>query len=294
MLPRQQTAAHQELVSLPRGFAPLGYGGHDEVSAQPGVAGYEDAWLSGTETVFGVDGAPVSVAKVHLPHKAVAHGACEADGEQDEVGLYLEVRAFDRYSLSVGAFGLDCVHLFDVAFCAREACDGHGEAALAALLMGRVGVQDQGPVGPGEVVGALGRLRAVGEDLDGGASFAVGVAEAVRARVTAAKDDDVLAGGGDLDLSVCREASHPPVLLHQVVHRQMDAPEFAARQVEVASLQGTDGEDNGVELALEVFRSRVLADVGVGTELDALLLHDGDAAVDDPLFDFVVGDAVPE
>jgi hypothetical protein len=34
--------------------------------------------------------------------------------------------------------------------------------------------------------------------------------------------------------------------------------------------------------------------VGVGAELDALLFHDGDAAVDDPLFDLVVGDAVSE
>ena len=34
--------------------------------------------------------------------------------------------------------------------------------------------------------------------------------------------------------------------------------------------------------------------MGVGAELDALLFHDGDAAVDDPLFDLVVGDAVPE
>ena len=50
----------------------------------------------------------------------------------------------------------------------------------------------------------------------------------------------------------------------------------------------------GVELALEVLGRRVLADVGVGAELDAFLFHDGDAPVDDPLLDLVVGDAVPE
>src|SRR5919112_2466240 len=228
-------------------------------------------------------------------HKAVAHGAREADGEQDEVCLYLEVRALFGYGLAVGgALGLDGVHLSDVAACTREAFDGHGEAALAALLVGWVGVQDEGPVGPGEIVGALGRLRTVGKDLHGGAAFAVRVTEAVRARVAAAKDHDVLAGGGDLHLRVRREAGHPPVLLHQVVHGEVDATEFAARHIEVASLQGADGEDDGVELALEVFRGRVLADVGVGSELHALLFHDGDAAVDDPLFDLVVGDTVPE
>src|ERR687890_1103016 len=228
-------------------------------------------------------------------HKAVAHGAREADGEQDEVCLYLEVRALFGDGLAVGgALGLDGVHLSDVAACTREAFDGDGEASLAALLVGWVGVQDEGPVGPGEVVGALGRLRAVGEDFDRGAAFAVGVTETVRARVTAAEDHDVLAGGGDLHLRVRREAGDPPVLLHQVVHGEVDATEFAARHVEVASLQGADGEDDGVELALEVFRGRVLADVGIGTELHTLLFHDGDAAVDDPLFDLVVGDTVPE
>src|SRR5215213_8298022 len=74
----------------------------------------------------------------------------------------------------------------------------------------------------------------------------------------------------------------------------MDAAELAARHVEVTSLQSADGEDNGVELALEVLRGRVLADVGAGAELDALLFHDGDAAVNDPLLDLVIGDAVAE
>src|SRR5918997_246911 len=237
-------------------------------------------------------GARLGVAEVHLLHKAVAHRAREADGEQHEIRLYLEIRALDRRGLAVCTLGLYGVHLFDVAARTREACDGDGEATRAALLVGRVGVQDEGPVGPGEVVGGLGWLRAVGQDLHGGAAFAVRVAQAVRARVTAAEDDDVLAGGGDLDLRVSREAGDPPVLLHQVVHREVDAAEFAARHVEFASLQGADSENDSVELALEVFGGRVLADVGVGTKLDAFLFHDGDAAVDDPLFDLVVGDAV--
>src|ERR671921_741742 len=173
-------------------------------------------------------------------HKAVAHGAREADGEQDEVCLYLEVRALFGDGLAVGgALGLDGVHLSDVAACTREAFDGDGEAALAALLVGWVGVQDEGPVRPGEVVGGVRRAGTVGQNLDRGAALTVGVAETVRARVAAAQDD-------------------------------------------------------GVELALEVLRGRTLANVGVGTELDPFLLHDGDAAVDYPLFDLVVGDAVSE
>src|SRR5215208_1931863 len=160
--------------------------------------------------------------------------------------------------------------------------------------MGRVGVQDEGPVRPGEVVGGVRRPGTVGQNLYRGAALAVGVAETVRARVAAAQDNDVLAGGGDRDLRIGREACHPPVLLHQVVHSEVDTAEFATRHVEVASLQGADGQDDGVELALEVYCGRALADVGVGTELDPFFLHNVDAAVYDPLFYLVVGDAVPE
>ncbi len=107
----------------------------------------------------------------------------------------------------------------------------------------------------------------------------MGVAEAVGARVAAAQDDHVLVSGGDLDLGLRREPGDPPVLLHEVVHRRVDAAELAARHVEVAALQGADGEYDGVELALELPGSRVLADVGVRPELDPLLLHQGDAPV---------------
>src|ERR671926_108884 len=88
--------------------------------------------------------------------------------------------------------------------------------------------------------------------------------------------------------------SPPPRMTTFLPAAEISTAEFAAGHVEVASLQGADGEDDGVELVLELFRGRVLADVGAGAELDALLFHDGDAAVDDPLLDLVVGDAVSE
>src|SRR5215217_9530091 len=193
MLFRQQALAHQVLVCLSRGFATLGDGPDYEGGTAFGVTCNEGAWLSGAEAILGVYGARGSVAEVHLPHKAVAHRSREADGEEDEVCLYLEVRALDGDGLAVSTLGLYSVHLFDVAACTREAFDGAGEAALASLLVGWVGVQDEGPVGPGEVVGVVGRAGAVGQDLHGGAPLTMRVAEAVRARVAAAEDDDVLA-----------------------------------------------------------------------------------------------------
>src|ERR671916_790826 len=71
------------------------------------------------------DRAALGVAEVHIPEEAVAHGASEADGEQHEICLYLEVRALFGDGLAVrGTLGLDGVHLFDVAVCTREAFDG--------------------------------------------------------------------------------------------------------------------------------------------------------------------------
>src|ERR687893_1312796 len=214
MLTRQQTATHQELVRLTCGLAAFGDGRDDQVGPQPGVAGDKDIGLFRTETVLRVDRAALGVAEVHVSEEAVAHGAREADGEQHEVCLYLEVRAVFGDGLAVrGTLGLDGVHLFDVAVGPREAFVGDGEFALAALFVGGVGVQDEGPVGPGEMVGVLGWAGAVGQDLYRGAALAVGVAEAVRARVAAAEDDDVLVLGGYFDLGGCREAGDATVFL---------------------------------------------------------------------------------
>jgi hypothetical protein len=144
VLPRQQAPAHQELVGLTRGLAALGDGRDYEVGAQPGVAGDEDPGLPGAVAVLGVDRAAVRVAEVHLFEEAIVHRSGEADGEQYEIGLYLEVRAlfWDRLAIR-RPLGLDGVHLLDVAVRSRETRDGDGEAALAALFVGGVGVEDE-------------------------------------------------------------------------------------------------------------------------------------------------------
>src|SRR4028118_2070961 len=67
-----------------------------------------------------------------------------------------------------------------------------------------------------------GRRGAGGRALPGGAALAVGVAEAVGARVAAAQDHDVLVLGADLDLRVRRQPGDAAVLLHEVVHREVD------------------------------------------------------------------------
>jgi hypothetical protein len=78
----------------------------------------------------------------------------------------------------------------------------------------------------------------------------------------------------------------------QVRHRRVDALELAAGDVEVAGLRRAAAEDDRVEFLLQVLDRDVEADVGVGLEDDAGLLHQLDAALDDVLLELEVGDAV--
>ena len=98
--------------------------------------------------------------------------------------------------------------------------------------------------------GFSGGLGTVRQDLYRSATFSVRVSQAVGASVAAAEDDDVLVFGGDLHLRVRRQPGDPPILLHQVIHRQVDAAKLAARHVQVAPLQSADRQDYRVELAL--------------------------------------------
>src|SRR3712207_6498552 len=107
------------------------------------------------------------------------------------------------------------------------------------------------------------------------------------------EDDYVLALGAD-GLSVYREPGHAPILLHQVIHREVDSVEVAARNGEVAARERADGDDDRVELAPQLLGSRVVTDVGVGAKLDAFFFHECPAPVRYPLLDLVVRDAVHE
>ena len=62
-------------------------------------------------------------------------------------------------------------------------------------------------------------------------------AQAIRARIAAADDDHVLAGGENL-VSAPRSPAHALVLLRQKIHREMDALQLAARDGQIARLLG--------------------------------------------------------
>ena len=101
-------------------------------------------------------------------------------------------------------------------------------------------------------------------------------ADAVRARVAAADDDDVLVLGGDfLRLRQLRLAGDAAVLLRQEIHGEMDAVEIAAGRLgeEVERLLGAAREQQRVVLALELASPDGPADVHVAMERDAFGLH---------------------
>ena len=117
-------------------------------------------------------------------------------------------------------------------------------------------------------------------------------AHAVGAGVAAADDDDVLAGGADRALAAREDGLG---VGREELHREVDALEVAALDGQVTRLGGAGADDGGVVFLEEYLGLDVLADVGVADELDALLLHELDAAEDDLLLvELHVGDAVHE
>ena len=105
---------------------------------------------------------------------------------------------------------------------------------------------------------------------------------------------DVLVLGRDELLVGDRVAGHPLVLRREVVHREVDAPEVAAGDLQVARVGRPGAEADGVEVGQELLGGDVAADVHARLEDHPLGLHLGDPAVDVVLLHLEVGDAVAE
>ncbi len=182
----------------------------------------------------------------------------------------------------------------DEFFHGGEVDAGVGAELGGGLLLAVVELVDLGPLGPGIVGGAV--LRGLGENLDLQEALAAvthGGADAVRAGVAAADDDDVAAGGEDGAGAVVAEDGLG--VGGEILHREVHALEGAALDGEVAGRRGAGADDGGVVFLQEDPGLDVLADVGVADEPDALRLHEPDAAEDDRLLvELHVGDAIHE
>ncbi len=109
--------------------------------------------------------------------------------------------------------------------------------------------------------------------------------DAVGARVAAADHDHVLPGGADRGLAT--ELDRAGALI-EVLHREVDAVELAARHGQVARNTRPGREHDGVVLFAKLIERR---DIDAEAELDAFgdeLLH---AALDERLLDLELGNA---
>ena len=125
-------------------------------------------------------------------------------------------------------------------------------------------------------------------------TLAVGRAEAVGAGIAAADDHDALALGGD---DVGRRhviPRQPPILLRQILDREVHAGELAAGNLKVARPRRPAAEHDRVELAAQAGHRQIDADLDAGPELDAFRRHQRQPAIDEALFELELGDAVAQ
>ena len=188
------------------------------------------------------------------------------------------------------------MQLLDVALVvAGEAGCGDGPLALAAFLVRALDAKLERPQRPGRFRRALvGRQRHDLELLNGSGLLAVARAQAIRARIASADDDDALAARQRGGFAVEAVPRAEAVLQGQKVHGEVDAVQLAAGHRQVARLLGAAGQQDGVELLAQVLGRNVVADVGLGLERDSFGHELLDAAVQNALFELEIGDAVTQ
>src|SRR6202035_6025983 len=121
--------------------------------------------------------------------------------------------------------------------------------------------------GPGVPRGTrIGRLRVDVQLLHLAAPLADHVAEAVRPGIAAADDHDLATLRSDLRLSDDALSGDAAVLLHQIVHREVNTAQPASGYVHIACAIRADGEHRRVEALAQLSRADVNADVVPGLE----------------------------
>src|SRR5580658_1597450 len=124
-------------------------------------------------------------------------------------------------------------------------------------------------LGDPKKVGEIRRHREQFELMHAESALPVRRAEAVRAGVAAAQDDDALPVRAELEFRIERVAEVALVLLRQKFHREVDALEVASGDRQVARLGRAHGQADRVELFAHLVAVHVEAHAAIGDELDA-------------------------
>ena len=123
--------------------------------------------------------------------------------------------------------------------------------------------------------------------------MAHGGADAIRAGIAAADDDDVLVLCGDVT-AVLMLIEQAFGVRRKKVHGEMNALELAALDGQIARLGRAGADDNGVEIVAQFFSGIIFADLGIGDKRDAFLRHEIHTALNDLFVELHVRDAVHE
>src|SRR4051812_7297853 len=119
-------------------------------------------------------------------------------------------------------------------------------------------------------------------------------AEAIRARVAAANNNDALACRYNFLRRIEQVALTTLVGLRQELHRKVDALQFPSWNVQVARRFGATGKQDCVKLALQIVNWNGVSDVRVGHEFHALGLHLLETPIEDALLHLELGNTVAQ
>ena len=250
-------------------------------------------------------------------------GLEESHGEEHELGLDdFGLSGLDHDGTTAGGIGLPINGLDadagEFAVLAEELESVDVPAAGAAFFVTRSSLEGAGPLGPG-VLWILGAFDGLGHDLDlrdALAALAMGGADAVGAGVAAADYQYIFSFGSNALVLRELHAGEDAVLLGEEFEGEVYALEFATGSLEVAGHRRAGGDDDGkptpipsrgegrlVTQSLVEFLDRKVIkpslprgelEGGTVSELNPLLLHQLDAAVNNRLVELEIGDTVAQ
>ena len=163
----------------------------------------------------------------------------------------------------------------------------------ASLFMRRGGLEGARPVGPG-VLRVFRSLHGLGHDFylrHTLAPLPMGCSDAVATGVAATNDQHIFAFGADEFVFAEFNAGKHAVLLAQQFEGEMNAVEFTAGDFQIPRGRRSRGDDHSIEPTGKGF---IASNCLTIVELDAFLLQQRDATVDDGLVELEVRDAVAE
>src|SRR6266852_1586996 len=292
--------AHQVEIDAAGGAPAFRDGPDDERLSPLQVTGREDPGHARHPVRITPDIAAVRELDSEVGEQPLAPRAQEAHGQENQLRLHRILGARNILEADPAALAdhldPDGVQRGDAPLLAGEVGGIDGILPRAALLVGRGDAEDIRPERP-RIAVDVALIRRPGQDLELGDRarlLAMHGAETVRAGIAAPDDDHVLALGGD-ELGVGYGVSlAATVLEREVIHGEVDAPELAAGDLEVARPLGASSQDDGIEVFAQGGDRDGHPDVGPNPELDPGSFHESQAPRQDALLHLEFGDAVAQ